>query len=280
MCESGRRYGSLAPAELARQCTLPEGEPTGEIDPSTSGTTRDETSVDPSAPQSSSSSSTSPVDPTTSDDESTSTTMVDAASSESSTSGPIEPTCAVSLADDFEDGVIGPEWGDSWVCDSCSIVESNGHVAFTVGAAAPMDWPSAGLSTPEGAISGGYVRAELVPFSPPLEAIGVWLTLYEETCELQIAAWESAVHVRSVDTELVGPDIATDEPMWLQIRVDTDGIAYWEWSADGMAWELVHSEPAPCNLDALRSAIFAGGVHENMLPITREIESYERCNPL
>jgi hypothetical protein len=207
--------------------------------------------------------------------------MVDAASSsESSTSGPIEPTCAVSLADDFEDGVIGPEWGDSWVCASCSIVESDGHLAFSVGAAEPMDWPSAGLSTPEGSIVGGHVRAQLVPFSPPLDSIGVWLTLYEEACELQIAVSDAALHVRSGDAELMVPGIATDEPMWLQIRVDTEGVAYWEWSADGMAWELLHSEPAPCNVDLLRSAIFAGGVHDNMVPITRAIESYERCNPL
>jgi hypothetical protein len=221
---------------------------------------------------------TAPIDPPSGSESTTApqeTTDVDAGSS--SSTGPGEPTCTTVFADDFEDGALDPTW-DTWATAGSSYDESGGSMNFAIGPSTD-EWVSAGLSREPGPILGGHVRAELVPFDPPLELIGVWLTLYDDACELQIAAESSQIVGHAGDVWFDGVDVDTDASLWLQLRLDLDAVAYWEWSTDGEAWNVAHSEPTPCDMTSVRSALFAGGQHTQEDPITRSVASYERCDP-
>jgi hypothetical protein len=282
-CASGRRYGHLAPAELAGECTMPGvDEGTG-----SAGGTSVDTSAGTSGPSpptttpSSESSTTLPVDPPTSSEstaESSFTTSgVETDGPSSSSGGPVVPTCTPVFVDDFEDGVLDPSWS-SWASAGCAYGESGGAMNFSIAPSA-TEWLSAGLTVAPGPIAGGYVRVELVPFDPPLDVIGVWLTLYDDECELQIAAEGSVVHGMADGEWFDGVSVATDEPLWLQLRIDLDAVAYWEWSTDGEDWNEAHTEPTPCGTRSMQSALFAGGFSEEATAITRSVASYERCDP-
>lgn len=287
-CPSGRRYGSLAPPQIADACTEPvDDEPTGSVDATMSiGSTQPEPSTSGVTTEMDSSTGT-PVDPVTSasgtEPDTANTTIdpteVDTGTTEaSSTSGPEVPTCTPALTDDFSDGELDPGWEGIWASEGCSYDEGNGRAAFTV--AASDEWSSAGIYTPAGPIAGGDVRAQVLPFTPPLDVIGVWLSLFDPSgCELQISLENSTVRGRVdqwwFDTSMV----ANDETIWLQLRTEADGMVHWEWSTDGQEWNLEHSQESPCDLSMAGSAIFAGGPHEEAAPITRAVDFYERCDP-
>jgi hypothetical protein len=121
---------------------------------------------------------------------------------------------------------------------------------------------------------------EVTPFVAPLDDVGVWLSVFDEQgCELQIAAEDGVVHGMADGVWFDGVPVAIDEPLWLQLRIDTDGVAHWEWSGDGTSWNLAHTEACPCDAMAMRSAIFAGDDHNLPTAITRSFESFERCDP-
>lgn len=281
-CPSGRRYGMLAPADLANECTTPDADTEGvdTIVTTSIGSGSEDESTSTMSPASSASMTSTPVETSTTSETSgiDPTDLVTAGeSSESSTSGPTLPSCAVTISDEFDDGVLDPVWG-SWASAQCWFSEADGIMSFSVAPSAD-EWLSAGLTNGPAPFLGGYVRTRLVPYQPPLDAVGVWLTAYHDTCELQITLEGEVVHGKAGDVWLDGVDVASDAPVWLQIRSDLDGIAYWEWSTNGMTWNLLHSEPSPCDLDSMQSALFAGGTHENADPILRSVESYERCDP-
>lgn len=285
-CPSGRRYGALAPKELADQCVEPMDASTGAVADDTT-TSSVSTTSDPSTTTSSTTSSTTmspttmPVDPsTTGADESTTDTPISESSGavegSSSSSGPIVPECDVVFVDDFDDGVVDPEW-DTWSSTGCFFAEDNGHLVLSIGASA-VDWISAGMNTQLHSFLGGHVRAQLVPFTPPLEAIGVWLTIFDPAdCEVQIAVESSALLVNVAGTWYDGGAFDSTQATWLQLRVDPDGFVHWEYSTDGTTWIEIHGEAPPCDFASARSAIFAGGMHDNAEPIVREVEQYERC---
>ena len=283
-CPSGRRYGALAPKELADQCVEPMDASTGAVAGDTT-TTDPSTTLEPSTSSSTTmpsttSSTTMPVDPsTTSVDESTTDTPVSESSGaveSSSSSEPPPPACDVVFVDDFADGVVDPEW-DTWSSTGCYFAEESDHLVFSIGPSA-VDWISAGLNTQLHSLLGGHVRAELVPFEPPLEAIGVWLTIFDPAdCEVQIAIESSALLINVAGDWYDGGPIDSTQSTWLQLRVDPDGYVHWEYSTDGSSWTEIHGEAPPCDFSSARSAIFAGGMHDGLAPVVREVESYERC---
>jgi hypothetical protein len=281
-CASGRRYGSLAPADLAGECTMPVEEPTGsasatsaQTSANTSGSTAATTTPGSGDP------TTMPVDPQTGSESTAGppmTTSGSEGSAESSSSGgPEMSTCTTVFSDDFEDGALDPAWS-GWVNAGCSYEESGGAINFSI-APSETEWLSTGLALGPGPIAGGWVRVELVPFDSPLDVIGVWVELYDGDCELQIAAEDSMVLGMVDGVWFDGVSVPTDEPLWLQLRLDVEGIAYWEWSTDGEDWTLVHSEPMPCGTRSIQAAIFAGGTHAQQGGITRSVASFERCDP-
>lgn len=288
-CESGRRYGARAPADLAEACVVPI-DPTSATDASDEADDDDDgdtTSSDTTGTASATSLTTTPVDPTTEGEvdsgEATSAEDGPASSSgadpsdDTTTGEPEPPPCMPVFVDAFDGDALDPEWG-TWVSVGCSLGVADGHVEFSIGPSM-MEWISAGLYSGVHSFVGGQVRAELVPYAPPLDVISVWLTIYEDgtACEVQIAAEAEHIVIMVAGAYFDGPAVATDEPLWLQLRVDDDAIVHWEYSTDGLEWSEAHSEPAPCDFTNGRSALFAGGVHAENTPIVRAVESYERC---
>jgi hypothetical protein len=278
-CPSGRRYGSLAPKELADRCVVPIDESTGGV---AEGTTTTSTTIDPSTSSSTTttSSTTMPVDPTTEGEAESSGappgTESSAGEASSSSSEPPPPACDVVFVDDFEDGVIDPEW-DTWSSTDTYFAEQGGHLVLSIGASA-VDWISAGLNTQLHSFLGGHARAELVPFGDPLEVIGVWLTIFDENdCEVQIAVEDSSFQIKAGGTWYDGGPIDSTQAVSMQLRIDGDGYVHWEYSTDGETWTEIHGEAVGCDFSSARSAIFGGGMHDYTDPIVREVESYERC---
>jgi hypothetical protein len=179
------------------------------------------------------------------------------------------------FVDDFDDGVVDPEWG-SWNSAGSSVAETDGLLTFSI-APSNVEWVSAGLYTQPHDFVGGQVRARLVPFQPPLEVVGIWLTIFNDACEVQIAAENSLVLGMSAGVWFDGVPVDTTAPIWLQLRVDADGDIHWEWSDDATSWTEVHTEPAPCDFSVAQSALFAGDMHDLADPVVRAVESYERC---
>jgi len=283
-CPSGRRYGARAPGDLAEECVPPgdatsvaesaddvadDGDPTSAV---TTDATTSTTSV-----------TTTPVDPSTSGE---GTTTSDSSPPETSDAGPLDdgtsttapagPPCEPAFVDDFEDGLIDPQW-ETWSSPECWFAEQNGHLELVI-APSDIEWVSAGLYTQPGPLLGGHVRAELVPFTAPLDVVGVWLTIFDaEDCEIQIAAENSTIHGHSAGVWFDPVQVDTEQPLWLQLRVDPDGFVHWEWSSDGEDWDEVHGEAPPCDFTSAHSALFAGDMHGEAGLITRAVESYERC---
>lgn len=289
-CPSSRRYGMRAPSELAGECVAP-GPATSVADDD--GSADDDASASTSGASSVTSfSTTSPVDPGDSTGDQSTSTASDAPGDASSsgalddgtsatmdtgsTTDPPPPPCMPVFVDDFEDGVLDPEWG-SWSSAECSFAETDGHLELTIGASM-TDWVSAGLSTQFHPFLGGQVRAELVPFTPPIDVVGVWLTIYDpDGCEIQIAVENSSIIAMSAGAYFDVAQVDSEAPVWLQLRVDDDMLVHWEWSSDGDTWAEVHSEVAPCDFTTAQSAIFAGDMQDSARPIVRAVESYELC---
>jgi hypothetical protein len=294
-CPSGRRYGARAPAELADACVEPS-------DPTSAGVTDDgaeasgDTTTDDSTTTASATSitTTTPVDPTSDGDAETvdggpTTSDASASASSSSAGGDEQPSesttndepepepCRPVFVDTFDGPAFDPEWGN-WASAGCSFALVDGHLELSTGPSVD-EWISEGLHTDVHSFEGGHTRAELVPFGPPLDVIGVWLSIYDDVsgCEVQIAAEAGRVMIMVDGAYFEGPALATDEPLWLQLRVDADDGVHWEYSTDGDTWLEAHAEPSPCDFTNARSALFAGGIHDQNSPIVRLVESYERC---
>ena len=276
-CPAGRRYGSRAPKELADRCVAPVDESTGAV----AEVTGADTTLDPSTSSSSSTSPTTTIGPSTSEANAESSSGVPSGESStgeagSSSGGPPQPACDVVFVDDFEDGVVDPEW-DTWSSAGTYFAEDGGRLVFSIGPSA-VDWISAGLNTQLHFFLGGSARAEVVPFDPPLDVIGVWLTVFDpDGCEAQLAVESSALQIKAGDTWYDGGPVDSTQSLWLQLRIDPDGYVHWEYSIDADTWTEVHGEAISCDFASARSAIFAGGMHDQTDPIVRAVESYERC---
>jgi hypothetical protein len=289
-CASGWRYGARAPSELAEACVPPEdatsvAESTDDSDPTNASTTA--TTGTPPDSTSSTSVTTTPVDPTTSSEVTSATTAMP--TSESTANGeseaesttmiePMDPPCVPTFVDAFDDETLDPFW-QSWATTDSSVVVSGGHLAIAI-AASPAEgvWSDAGVYSEPVSMLGGHVRAQLIPFAPPLDVVGVWLTLVDpDGCELQIAAWDGMIIANSSDMTVATTRAEIDAPLWLQLRVDSESTAYWEWSTDGEAWNELHSEFSACDMTSAWTALFAGDEHQHAVPIVREVESFERC---
>ncbi len=285
-CPSGRRYGARASAELADACVEPIDATTGGID---EGGDDDGATVGESDGSASATSlTTTPVDPTSDGDVDTSdldsegdgptSSSSDGDPNDDTTTGePEPPPCMPVFVDGFDADALDPEWS-TWSSAGCSFGLASGHLEMSIGAS--MDeWISAGIHTDVHSFEGGLVRAELVPYEAPLDVIGVWLTIYDDgsACEVQIAAEAERVMIMVAGAYFEGPMVATDAPLWLQLRVDDADVVHWEYSSDGVDWSEAHSEASPCDFTNARSALFAGGVHALDTPIVRAVESFERC---
>jgi hypothetical protein len=287
-CESGRRYGSLAPQGFAEVCVQPVDATTGTAGDDATADAASETTEDTAGSSSATMPSTTlPVDPGSTGetlDESTtgppgstssSTDAVEDGSSSSST-GPAAPPCEVAFFDEFDNGV-DPEWG-TWSDPDSYFAMDTGTLLLSI-APSSIEWVSAGLYTQEHSFLGGHVRVELLPFAAPIDVVGVWLTMFTaENCEVQIAVESSGVTGHSAGVWFDPLPIDSEQPIWLQLRLEPDGYLHWEVSTNaGDTWTEVHGEAAPCDFSAARSAIFAGGMHDGPSSIIREVEWYERC---
>jgi hypothetical protein len=156
-CESGRRYGSLAPQGVGEVCVQPVDATTGTAgddataDAGGSGEAEDTTgSSSVTMP-----STTLPVDPGSTGETldegttgpfgstSSSTDAVDDDASGSST-GPAAPPCQVAFFDEFDNGV-DPEWG-TWSDPDSYFAMDTGTLLFSI-APSSTEWVSAGLYT-------------------------------------------------------------------------------------------------------------------------------------
>lgn len=288
-CPTGRRYGARAPTGIAEECVLPpaaEGSDTG-VDPTTGG---DASSIgmtsDPATSvASTASSTTTPVDPPTSGGSTENGSSGPPPGDGSSTSagqdtgtstGEVAPACEVAFHDEFDTATLDPEW-DSWASPGSSFAAEGGHLVFSI-LPAPDDWLSAGIYTQPHSLLGGHVRAQILPFEAPADIVGVWLSLVDPAdCEVQVAVESSIVLGHSNGEWFFEDAIDTSQPMWIQLRVDPDGLVHFEYSTDGRVFTEVYADAPPCDFSSALSAIFAGDDATSATPVIREIEWYERC---
>ena len=292
-CESGQRYGDLAGSGLAGTCVPVDDGSTGVADDdsatatATTPPTTDQTTTDPSA--SSTLSTTTPLttgvdvtgedDTTISSSATTSTGDEDAATTDDGTTGS-PPICAT-YVDDFEDGVIGPDW-DVYLSDYVS--EVGGARVFLVSADESDNYPWTGLVEAQD-LTQGWVRAR-VGMPPTSYPEHLFLSVAHVSAPNDLLLWFLE------DVYLIARFHAADEPWidildttydpdlhrWLQIRGE-DTTVYFEVAGDDLMFETLATYDAGFVLDEMVVAIHAGNYDPLDGDAELSFEHLEVCSP-
>jgi len=268
-CDSSQRYGEHASTDLAGTCVpLDDGSSSGPVDPpdpdpsigttgpsDSSGEPPDPGTTGPSIP---------PPPPTTTDGGSS-----DDGNGESD-SGTVEPGCVPVIVDDFDDGMIDPQW-DTWEDAGALLEEADRVIRFSI-----IDQVGSGIDT--GLISGdsfdlteGHVRIELA--EPPTgETMRLhWQMVSSDEC-VAGAFIQGGLIFADNEAEDLG-----DSTTWLQIR--TEGATlHVERSADGVMWEsAVEPQPTMCDLREAQVYLFGGVGEPSPAGATTAVDTIEVC---
>lgn len=143
---------------------------------------------------------------------------------------------ASTLADDFDDGLLGPQWG-KWEDDGCDAFERDGRIVFEHHA---TTLGSCGYYTQAlYDLTGSSVAVEV----PPAAGAGISTTLsaWAETDEyIELKQEEGQIRCFShIGNNSVQACAISYDPImhrWWRLRHE-DSLLYWETSADGQTWD-------------------------------------------
>ena len=294
-CESGQRYGALAGGGLAGTCVPVDAGTSGVAeDASATAPTTDETTSDASATVSTTTPLTSGVD-VTGDVETTSLSSASETSSgEASSTAPgtteggttdesttETPQICPTYVDDFEDGVIGPEW-DVYLPEMIS--DTDGARVYLVTADDLDQYPWTGLLEPQD-LTQGWVRARvgLHPTSYP-EQLFLAVSPVSAPLDAFIFFLEGTDLLARFDDPAEGwIDIyeATYDPTihrWLRIRGE-DTTVYFEAAGEDEMFETLASYDAGYTLDDMVVAMQAGNYDPLEADAEVSFDHFEVCSP-
>lgn len=162
------------------------------------------------------------------------------------------------LRDDFADTVRAPQW-DFFEDTGATIAETGGHLAvqFTAGTGSPYagytssyryDLTGSAFVAEVSQIAGGDTNTIL----EVRNYTGARAQVVGEAGELVAGVYG----VATSGTLNAIPYDATAQRFW-RIR-ESMGVMYWEYSADGTAWEELHSQSSPFPIEHVRGIVSAG----------------------
>lgn len=286
MCPSGQRYGSQAPAHLAKTCvpsSVAEGgtgstssKPT-EAESGEAGTTfgLDDTANDDAAEVTgpmTRGGMTSPAT-TTSDDGSGTTTRLETGSGSGSTT---EGLPCPPFVDDFEDGVIDPIWVQAFPEE---LAEDDGELFMSI---TPGDITDAsGVQIFDVDLRQAQTSVELgvLPQSPFSQTVFVILSPNGEHLMFVVSPTQLLLRVGDGVTQAQQPvtlDLDPSAHRWLRFVVDEPGAAF-ETSPDGESWNTLHELQYDWSFEDGRVDILA--TNWSVLPSaeTVSVRSFELC---
>lgn len=282
-CPSGQRYGDLAGDGLARTCVpVDDGTTHGADDAATISmpTTGEPTSEGSTSIVSATTPITSGVDvtgdATTLSEDTTSATTP--GTTDDGTTGPSRdcPT----YVDDFEDGVIGAEWG---VDELDMVVDQGGARVFLVSTDARDEYPTTTLVESQD-LTDGWVRVHVgVPPAHPQEQL--FLTVSPVADDTDIVHWFLEGDALIARRQTIGAgqwidihEVAFDADLhrWLRIRGDDDTL-HFEVAAEDEAFSTLASYELEYTLDDMFVSMSAGNWGTIEVVAELSFDHFELC---
>jgi hypothetical protein len=178
------------------------------------------------------------------------------------------------LRDDFEDGVVGPQWYD-WYDTDVTLAETGGHLAVQLPAGSADTW-------------GGYSSAALFDLTGSALEAEVSQVGGVDTV-LEVRSWDlpRAQLLVEAGSQLIAAVYDTaDEGVRAMIDYDgtaqrywrireQDGTMYWQYSSDRSDWMTLHSESNPFPPGDVHGIVAGGG---QLAAAASELR-YEQVNP-
>ncbi len=285
-CPSGQRFGDAAPSGVANAC-VDQG------DASTGASTGPMPSSEGSEPP--------PPDPDdgpiasttlTTDEGSTTAAVADDTSTGSEPTGTgAEDTstgeaaaCTTSLVDPFDGTELSVPWG-TFNRPGTALWVADGQLWFEIGA--NVDWIVAGALIEVESIAGGWARARVTEPDDSGLLIAGGVVVANEICHLQMFIDPGGVAAtiwnnETLSTTELGYVPLPGLPLWLQVRLDDDRRAYFEWSPDAITWnELTSGTFEECGDlgAAVVAGINVGGQLQPMQIGTRSFDEFQMCLP-
>jgi len=267
-CASMQRYAEHSGAGLGSTCVPEPGEGTASDGEESSSVTTGE-----AGPVSTEAGDDPPLDGTT-ESGATSLPPLDSgehegsSSSEPSTTG--EPwACEVVLFDDFEDGVIDPQW-DPWADGGTALDETESALWFSI-VGEVLAGDDAGVLSVDGFdLTEGYIRLEITELPTPNTEMQLYWQLDTEACTVQGLVQEGLVYAFDQVTDI-------GDATWLQMRFE-QGLGHLERSVDGLAWELmIDPVRVDCDLQKTQLYLFGGAGMPSTVEGTAAVGTVEAC---
>jgi hypothetical protein len=178
--------------------------------------------------------------------------------------------CEVVLFDDFEDGMIDPQW-DPWADGGTSLQEIGSALRFSIVGDVLAGDDAGVLSVARFDLVEGYVRLEITEVPTPDTAMQLYWQLVTDTCTVQGLVDGGLVYAFDEVFEL-------GETAWLQMRFE-QGLGYLDRSIDGLTWEpVIDSAPLfGCEPIGAQVYVFGGAGMPSALRAAAAVGTVEAC---
>jgi hypothetical protein len=169
-------------------------------------------------------------------------------------------TCHLSLTDDFDDGMLSPEWA-VWDADGTTILETQGRLTMVFPTTSIVDsWD--GIGSEHGydlTECSAFIRLVELPQAEDTYVSFILMLGADNAIMFGVSTSMIDATVNKDGTKLTLAEAAFDGTLhaWLRVRHSGDTI-FWETSANGATWANFASLQTPFDITALKVVIGVG----------------------